>query len=64
MRFDRLPSYFYPLQSVHCTIHVRGTAATVAEVERLLDRSIEGYERKYFSVVVDRGASKSKGSTA
>jgi hypothetical protein len=49
---------------VHCTIHVRGTVNAVADVERILDRSIDGYERKFFEVVTDRGASKSKGATA
>jgi hypothetical protein len=64
VRFDRLSSFFYPLQSVHCTIHVRGTAAVVADVERILDRSIDGHERRFFNVVADRGASKSKGGAA
>ncbi|UJW83153.1 hypothetical protein [Hydrogenophaga sp. SL48] len=64
VRFDRLSSFFYPLQPVHCTIHVRGTGTAVADVERILDRSINGYERKFFTVTADRGASKPKGGAA
>lgn len=64
VRFDRPANVFYPLRPVHCTIHVRGTATAIAEIERILDRSIDGYERKYFSVVTDRGAAKSKGGAA
>lgn len=64
VKFDRTSTFFYPLQSVHCTIHVRGTDTAVADVERILDRSIDGYERKFFTVIADRGASKSKGGAA
>lgn len=64
VRFERTSTFLYPLQPVHCTIHVRGTAAAVADVARILDLSIDGYERKFFSVVTERGASKSKGATA
>lgn len=64
VRFERTSTFLFPLQPVHCTIHVRGTDTAVADVERILDRSIDGYERKFFEVVTDRGASKPKGATA
>lgn len=58
VEFSRSNTMLFPLEPIRCQVKVRGTDAAVEGVNKIMDESITGYERRYFEVVLSsRGES-------